>query len=47
MEPIFETGKVTCAMCAKADVDGNGFYCDPCHQRIVYLSKFSESQAEG
>jgi cell division protein FtsB len=34
MEPIFETGKVTCAMCAKADVDGNGCYCDSCHQRI-------------
>lgn len=47
MEPIFETGKATCAMCSKADVGGNGFYCDPCHQRMVDLSKFSESQFEG
>jgi hypothetical protein len=45
MEPIFETAKVTCSMCAKADVAANGFYCDPCHQRLIELSKHNEQAA--
>jgi len=39
MEPIFETSKPCCAMCSRADVGGNPHYCDPCHEKLIELSK--------
>jgi hypothetical protein len=38
-EPIFETCKPTCAMCGRADTGDNPNYCNPCHQKLIELSK--------
>lgn len=39
MEPIFETSKPSCCMCNKAEPGDNGHYCNPCHQKLIELSK--------
>jgi hypothetical protein len=39
MEPIFETSKPCCAMCSKAETGDNPHYCNPCHARLIELSK--------
>jgi hypothetical protein len=38
-EPVFETGKPMCPMCCRAEVGDNPFYCDPCHEKLIELSK--------
>jgi hypothetical protein len=35
MEPIFETGKPSCAMCSRAEVGDNAYYCNKCHKEIL------------
>jgi hypothetical protein len=37
-EPIFATGKPMCNMCCRAEVGGNPYYCDPCHEKLLELS---------
>ena len=35
MEPIFETSKPSCAMCSRAEIGDNQFYCNKCHEKIL------------